>query len=71
MHWNSVESSNIHSMAHEANDLYVKFHSGKIYRYQGVPLATFNTLLEAESVGRTFNQEVKAHPKLFPYELIT
>lgn len=39
--------------------LTIEFRSGKTYRYHNVPYDTWNFLVEAPSVGRAFNQEVK------------
>jgi len=43
----------------ESAELDITFVSGKIYRYFGVPLATYIDLLDAESLGEFFNQNVK------------
>ena len=43
----------------ESAELDITFVSGKIYRYFGVPLATYVDLLDAESVGEFFNQNIK------------
>jgi KTSC domain len=43
----------------EAAELDIRFVSGKVYRYFGVPLATYVDLLEAESHGEFFNQHIK------------
>jgi len=43
----------------EAAELDVTFVSGKIYRYFGVPLATYIDLLDADSLGEFFNQNIK------------
>jgi hypothetical protein len=47
----------------ETAALDVTFVSGKIYRYAGVPLATYVDLLDAESKGEFFNENIK---DLFP-----
>lgn len=48
----------------EAAELDITFVSGKIYRYAGVPLATYVDLLDAESKGEFFNENIK---DVFPY----
>ena len=48
----------------EAAELDITFVSGKIYRYAGVPLATYVDLLDAESKGEFFNENIK---DMFPY----
>lgn len=56
-----VESSNIAAIGHSAaeNALYVRFHSGDTWRYDGVDAATAQKLHEAESVGRHFHAHIK------------
>jgi KTSC domain len=48
----------------DAAELDVTFVSGKIYRYFGVPLATYVDLLDAESHGAFFNESIK---DVFPF----
>ena len=48
----------------EAAELDIAFASGKVYRYAGVPLATYVDLLDAESKGEFFNENIK---DVFPY----
>ncbi len=43
----------------EAAELDVTFVSGEVYRYFGVPLATYVDLLDAESCGEFFNENIK------------
>jgi hypothetical protein len=56
-----VESSNIATVYYDADtlSLYVKFHNGSIAAYTGVAKVTYETLIEAQSVGRTYNQLIK------------
>ena len=68
-----VESSQIEAIGHEDGVMEVLFKNrseGKpapIYRYEGVPRAVFDEILASDSVGRAFNQLVKAHPRTYPY----
>jgi hypothetical protein len=39
--------------------LEVEFHSGAMYRYEGVPAGVYQELLAAESHGRYFNQNIR------------
>lgn len=39
--------------------LMIEFRSGKFYRYHGVAYETWNKFIEAPSVGRFFNSEIK------------
>jgi hypothetical protein len=48
----------------DANELDITFVSGTVYRYAGVPLATYVDLLEADSHGEFFNENIK---DVFPY----
>ena len=56
-----VVSSVIASVGHEAhsNLLEVEFRNGRIYHYFGVPKSEFRKLLQAESIGGYFNEEIK------------
>lgn len=54
-----VESSNIHSIGWTNSLLYVKFHRGGVYRYNDVPKVIFDDMLQAESMGKYLNEEVK------------
>jgi hypothetical protein len=42
-----------------SNILKVVFHTGRVYRYFMVPRRVYEALIEADSVGRYFNLEVK------------
>lgn len=54
-----VESSNIDAMGHDGKDLAVRFKGGAVYLYHGVPKATFEAALKAESVGTYFRLHVR------------
>jgi hypothetical protein len=43
----------------EACELDVTFTTGKIYRYSNVPCEIYEGLLDAESKGQFFNQNIK------------
>ena len=50
----TVESSMIHAVGYDAETktLEVVFNSGRIYRYEDVPLEEYEGLMDAESKGR-------------------
>jgi hypothetical protein len=54
-----VVSSNIASIGHDGEDLFVAFKSGGTYRYQGVPVPTFDALRAAKSVGSHLHAHIK------------
>ena len=64
-----VESSNIDAVGHDLNTqtLKVAFQSGGVYEYANVPLEVFQEILQAESVGKTFNRLVKSNPTQYPF----
>lgn len=55
-----VESSNIASVGYGQGILEIEFNSGAIYQYEDVPVATYVELLQAESVGKYFNKNIKS-----------
>ncbi len=57
-----VASSSLRSLGYDAAQqvLEVEFASGALYRYEQVPAAEVQALLEADSLGRHFNQVFKA-----------
>ena len=58
-----VNSSAIKSIAYEKNEqiLTVEFTSGGNYDYPNVPLSIVQGMLEADSIGRYFNQNIKPY----------
>lgn len=67
MDWVSVSSSNINAIAHETNPdmLYVQFHNGTAYQYQGVSADTYQEMLDAPSQGVFLNTHIKG---TYPYD---
>ncbi len=57
----SVESSNIDSIGYDQDSetLYVEFKSGITYKYENVPFYKYTELMDANSVGRYLNAEIK------------
>ena len=58
----SVESSNLKSVGYDEFLLVleIEFKSGAVYRYYGVPAEVHDELINAESVGKYFNANVKS-----------
>ena len=56
MNWLSVDSRSLAAVAYrqDKRQLYVRFHSGKIYRYFGFPHDQYDELLAAKSKGSYF-----------------
>lgn len=72
-----VKSSNIAAVGHTGEDsktLTVEFHTpGKaentVWSYYPVTAQAFNLLLQAESVGKYFNSNIKTHPDVSGFKL--
>ena len=58
----SVESSNLRSVGYDEFLLVleIEFNAGTVYRYYGVPSEVHDELINAESVGKYFNANVKS-----------
>lgn len=73
-----VESSQIHSIGHDADSktLAVRFKSrvdGKptsLYHYSNVPADVFETFRDAESIGSHFYKNIKPYDVKYPYVCI-
>ena len=66
----SVLSSSIAAVGYDGSErvLFVRFREGmRLYRYRGVPLPTFQALLEAPSKGRFLAGEIRDR---YPYERV-
>lgn len=60
-----VDSRSIASVGYDraTATLEVEFRSGRVYRYFAVPANVHRRLVEADSIGATFNREVRdAYP---------
>ena len=57
----AVESSNIESVGYDESTetLYVTFKNGSTYKYDKVPFWKFTELVDADSVGKYLNAEIK------------
>lgn len=65
-----VSSSSLRALGYDPEQqvLEVEFSSGALYRYEKVPPAAVQALLEADSLGRHFNQVFK--PQHYRYQRI-
>ncbi len=61
MNWVSVDSSVFASVAYRSDQrqLFLRFRSGKVYRYFGFPPDQYDQLLAAESKGGYFAESVR------------
>jgi len=66
----AVHSSSLRALGYDLDQqaLEVEFHNGSQYRYEQVPAEVVQALLEADSLGRYFNQVFKAQH--YPYRRI-
>ena len=57
-----VESSSIVSVGYDAGHsiLEIEFEGSRVYQYFDVPASVYEALLEAESIGRFVNEQVKS-----------
>ena len=70
MDWISTpESSSIAAFAYEAEDmtLFVRFKTGRTYRYAGVQASVYEAFAEADSKGSFFNAQIQGR---YPYSQI-
>jgi hypothetical protein len=70
MDWISTpESSSIAAFAYEAEDmtLFVRFKTGRTYRYAGVSSSVYEAFADADSKGTFFNAQVQGR---YPYSQI-
>ena len=65
--WQLLDSKLLAAAAYEAprRRLYLRFHSGDIYRYFTFPADQYQEFLDAESRGHYFLSHIRNH---FPYE---
>jgi len=67
LEWRPLESKLLAAAAYEAarHILYLRFHSGEVYRYFTVPAEQYQEFLDAESQGKYFLSRIRNQ---FPYE---
>ena len=63
-----IESSAIKAIGYnpDSQKLYILFHESGVYRYNNVPPTLFEQLQQAQSVGKFYNQRIKAYPLQYP-----
>ena len=54
-----VSSSALKGLQHFEGDLYALFKGDKVYKYEDVERGLFHALLDADSIGKMFNKEVR------------
>ncbi|GAB2517081.1 KTSC domain-containing protein [Paramicrobacterium agarici] len=61
MNRDPVQSSNISSVGYDdaSQTLEIEFNKGGIYQYFDVPIAEYNELMRAESVGTYFSANIR------------
>jgi len=66
----AVESTTLVTVSYDDDGerLQLEFRSRAVYEYSNVPAAVHQSLLDASSKGRYFNQAIRDH---FPYRLIS
>lgn len=63
-----VNSSNIESLGHDGSDTWIRFKSGGLYRYSGVPENVHQDFVAADSKGSFFRQHLAGkykHSKVY------
>ena len=64
-----VNSSSIAALGYDPENqcVYVRFHHGLTYAYQGVPVHEYESLRTATSIGAHFNRNFR---DVYPYERV-
>lgn len=64
-----VDSSQISQMGHDpvSKVMRVAFKNGAAYRYQNVSEELYNSIIDAPSVGKALNENIKKFPEAFPF----
>ena len=67
LEWQALESKLLAATAYSASrrTLYLRFHSGEVYRYFTFPAERFQQFLDADSQGRCFLGQIR---DCFPYQ---
>lgn len=67
MQMQHVSSSDLNAVGYENGTLYIRFISGGLYQYSGVPESVYHGLMAAGSHGRYFHAHIKGR---YPYARI-
>lgn len=62
MNLHPVNSSRISAVGWENDTLYIRFHNGALYAYDGVSRQEYNTFLSSSSLGSALARLEKRHP---------
>lgn len=54
-----VQSSNVEAIGYDGNDMEVEFKGGGVYKYFNVPFRVWEAVVNADSVGKCFNERIK------------
>jgi len=54
-----VSSSDISSVGYDSGTMHIRFRSGGIYAYSGVPQSVYSGLMSAPSKGRYFHARIR------------
>lgn len=67
-----VTSSQIEAVGYDeaSKTLAVQFKKGSVYHYANVPAEIYQSFSKAESLGRFFGTNIKAHPDRFPFKKV-
>jgi hypothetical protein len=60
-HMKKVKSSAINSVGHRDDVLDIEFKSGRRFSYSDVPKRVYDELMDADSIGRYFNLNIRNH----------
>jgi KTSC domain-containing protein len=63
-----IKSSNINSVFYLPDTLFIRFHGGQVYMYEGVPASIYAGLLAAQSKGGYFVRYIE---RVYPGEKIS
>lgn len=63
MSWINVSSTNLSRVRYDdsKNILEIEFQGGRVYQFFDVPKQVFEDLLNAESNGKFFHEQIKGH----------
>jgi len=63
MSWINVSSTNLSRIRYDdsKNILEIEFQGGRVYQFFDVPKQVFEGLLNAESKGKFFHEQIKGH----------
>jgi hypothetical protein len=69
MEWVALDSRMLAAASYSQDwqQLYLRFRSGEVYCYRGVPAERYRELLAAESKGRYFREHIR---NCYPYQRI-